>query len=225
MTTGHCWKHRFRRERLWFQKWTNSLSQLVDLKQSQSMEGVCMRERNHIKQCIMKKSKTQTHVHQKSPKSFSKGKKAKQTWGRHKKPWMTRSRIMQPGHRQSRMARSSVYIRLWYHSHSALFFLKGVRSQSGVSLWIGKHTFKVTERSLQSCCSSVPKWWIRNSKFGREIKVDGNIFSLNFNEGYLMCFGVHSTDNCIDFRVTPSSGKCLPNQNFREIHPLQCMTW
>lgn len=76
------------KRRLWFQKWTNSLSQLVDLKQSQSMEGVCMRERNHIKQC-MKKSKTQTHVHQKSPKSFSKGKKAKQTWGRHKKPWMT----------------------------------------------------------------------------------------------------------------------------------------
>lgn len=51
------------KRRLWFQKWTNSLSQLVDLKQSQSMEGVCRWERNHIKEC-MKKSKTQTHVHQ-----------------------------------------------------------------------------------------------------------------------------------------------------------------
>ena len=103
-------------------------------------------------------------------------------------------------------------------------FLKGGRSPSGVELFIGKCTFPVTEHSLQSYCSMYPKWSIRNSNFGHfsaipiSLCIGPTHLSLNFNEGYLMCFGVHSMHNWIDFRVTPSSGKCLPNQNFTEIH-------
>ena len=136
---------------------------------------------------------------------------------------MTRSRIMQPGHRQSRMARSSV------HGITAIrpFFFEGTKIPiRGKPVDRETHVKSLKLRNAP-CNPAVvvtqnDKFRIPNSVVTP--KQMGTYFRSISTKGISCVLESILRFFCIDFRVTPSSGKCLPNQNFREIHPLQCMT-